>query len=272
LTARVELRSRLQRRIGSFSHVLEPRVGWALARSRGQSGNPLFVPETAVPQRRLRALDLGAVTGDDADRIPRANQLSFGVENRLYREGGGLVARLTLLALQDFEAHALRELIVDGEARGLGGVWTRFQAAYDPDRGRLQEGLARLGWEHDAGYRVSAGYRYRHDIPNPFENFAFADRFDDFRRIAHIDQFDAAFALQLTQNWLFAYRGAYSFDRDLLISNAARVEYGSSCGCWAAGVELSSDRAGGVSARVIYRISGFGRDERRGGAGLLDAP
>ena len=90
--------------------------------------------------------------------------------------------------------------------------------------------------------------------------------------MSRIDQLDAAFELRLTRNWLLAYRGAYSFDRDLLISNAARVEYVSSCGCWSAGVEISSDRAGGVNARAIYRISGFGRENRGEGGALLDAP
>ncbi|MFP8877000.1 MAG: hypothetical protein VCB99_08825, partial [Myxococcota bacterium] len=67
------------------------------------------------------------------------------------------------------------------------------------------------------------------------------------------------------------YRGAYSFDGDLLLSNAARVEYGSSCGCWAAGIEFSSDRAGGLNARVLYRITGFGSDDEWAAGGLLDA-
>jgi len=272
LTARAELRSRLQGRVGDFIHVLEPRVGWALVRSKGQEDNPLFVPETAIPQRRIRALDLGAVTGDDADRIPRANELTFGVDSRFYREGGGLVGRFTLLALQDFEEKELTEVIVEGEARGLRGFWAELQGVFDPDRGRLDQGLARLGWEHDDGHDVNLGYRFRRDIPDTFERFAFADRFDDFRNMTRIEQLDAAFELQLTQKWLFGYRGAYSFDRDLLISNAARVEYGSACGCWAAGVEVSSDRAGGVSAKVIYRISGFGRNADRGRVGLLDAP
>ena len=271
LTARVEVRSRLQRRIGKLVHIIEPRLGWALAYTRDQSGNPLFVPETAVPQLRVRALDLDAVTGDDADRIPRANRLTFGVENRLYHDDGEIEARLTLLALQDFEAHSLSEIVLDGEARGRRGVWTRFHLVFDPDQARMEDGLARLGWDHSAGHRVSAGFRYLRKIPKTFEAFPYADRFDDYRQVDRIEQVDAGFELRLTRNWLFAYRGAYSFDDDLLLSNAARIEYGSSCGCWAAGIEFSSDRAGGLNARVLYRITGFGGDEEWAEGGLLDA-
>ena len=91
------------------------------------------------------------------------------------------------------------------------------------------------------------------------------------RRVVPGRLIDAGFELRLTRNWLFAYRGAYSFDDDLLLSNAARVEYTSSCGCWAAGVEFSSDRAGGLNARVLYRITGFGGDDDWDVGGLLDA-
>ena len=84
-TGRVDLRAPLRRRFGAGGvHVLEPLVGYALAWADSQSDNPLFVPATAVPQERIRALDLDAVTRDTADRVRRSNRVSFGFGNRFY--------------------------------------------------------------------------------------------------------------------------------------------------------------------------------------------
>src|SRR5262249_28146272 len=44
VTTRVDVSTRLVRRFDAIEHVLEPRVGYALAYSRSQERNPLFVP------------------------------------------------------------------------------------------------------------------------------------------------------------------------------------------------------------------------------------
>ena len=77
--------SRLRRRFGdSLTHLLEPRLGYALVTKVGQSGNPLFVPRAAVEQQRLRELDLENVTRDPADRVPEFNGVTAAVANRFW--------------------------------------------------------------------------------------------------------------------------------------------------------------------------------------------
>ena len=76
----------------ALTHLLEPRIGYALvSRRRGSPANPLFVPRAAVEQQRLRELDLDNVTRDPADRIPEFNGVTAGRRQSLLgqaRRGG----------------------------------------------------------------------------------------------------------------------------------------------------------------------------------------
>jgi len=89
VTGRLDLRSRVRRSFGSIQHVVEPTVGYAYVSPTSQSENPLFQPRTALPQDRIRSFDLDAVTLDPADRIGRANRVTFGAVQRLYEEVEG---------------------------------------------------------------------------------------------------------------------------------------------------------------------------------------
>ena len=275
LTARVDARSRLRRSFGGWSHVLEPRVGWALALTDSQRGNPLFVPATALPQERIRALDLDTVTRDTADRIERANRISFGFGNRFYgdptdRGAPRLLADVTLLGLYDFEAHAFSHAILDGRAYPTRRIRSRFNVDFDTDSGRLREALLGLGWRHPKGHGLSAGYRYVRDIPDTFEDYPASDRFEDFRPLERVDQLNAALRFAVTAQWSLAYRFAYSAESGTILANEGIIEYVSRCRCWAAGLELSADRARGVEVKVLYRIVGLGRDDESATAGFLD--
>jgi hypothetical protein len=271
LTARVDARTRLRGTLGDdWVHVLEPRAGWALAWTHGQRGNPLFVPGTALPQDRLRALDLDNVTRDSADRIPRANLVSAGFSNRFHHREGRLAADLTLLGVYDFEESEFSSVVLDAQARPGLGLRGRFQLAFDPDEARVDEGLAGLVWRHPKGHGIGVGYRYLRDIPETFEAFQTGDRFEDFEAFDEVNQFDAAARVELTERWSIAYRLAYSFERDITLANEAIIEYFSRCECWALGLELSSDRASEVEVKLLYRLVGLGRDEPLTSRGFLD--
>jgi lipopolysaccharide assembly outer membrane protein LptD (OstA) len=275
LTARVDVRSRLRRSFGNWSHVLEPRAGYALALTDSQRGNPLFVPATALPQERIRALDLDTVTRDTADRIERANRISFGFGNRFYGDLAGsgaarLLADVTLLGLYDFEAGAFSHAILDGRAYPTRRIRSRFNVDYDTESGRLAEALAGVAWTHAKGHGLSAGYRYVRDIPDTFEDYPASDRFKDFRSIERVDQLNAALRFAVTAQWSLAYRFAYSAESGTILANNGIIEYVSRCRCWAAGLELSADRARGVEVKVLYRIVGLGRDDESASAGFLD--
>ena len=72
------------------------------------------------------------------------------------------------------------------------------------------------------------------------------------------------------RQWRFECRGACSFDESLLLGNRGLVEYLSKCGCWAAGFEVSQDRARGVAVKFLYRLIGLGRARTQNRPGLLD--
>ncbi|HEY5656301.1 MAG TPA: LPS assembly protein LptD [Myxococcota bacterium] len=276
LTGRVDLRAPLRRRFaGGGSHILEPRIGYALAWADSQADNPLFVPATALPQDRIRTLDLDAVTRDTADRVQRANRVSFGLANRFYGrplEGGParLLADFTLLGLYEFEAGEFGNAVLDGRAYPLRQARARFNLSFDPEDARADEALAQIAWRHPDGHGLGIGYRYVRRVPDVFENFLYGDRFDNFNELERINQANAALQLVLLSRWTLAYRIAYSFDQDLLIANRGRVEYLSRCRCWALGAELSADRARGVEVRVVYRLMGLGREVGSGERSFLD--
>ena len=276
LTGRVDLRTRLRRRFaGGSIHVLEPRLGYALTTVHSQSDNPLFVPATALPQERIRALDFDNLTRDTADRVQRANRLSFGFENRFYAaaEPGAaprLLADFTLLGLYDFEAREFGDVVLDGRAYPLRRARARFNLRFDPKQRRPDEALAELGWSDPRGHGIGLGYRFLRDVPDVFERFVFGNRWENFREMDRINQLDGSLRLAILSRWTLAYRLAYSFDQDLLIANRGIVEYLSRCRCWALGLQLSEDRARGVEVKVLYRLVGLGREVGSGGAGFLD--
>ena len=276
LTARVDLRSRLRRRLGKHTtHILEPAIGYALVTAKSQDDNPLFVPETALPQQRMRSLDLDNVTRDPADRIERANRATFGVTNRFHGrppEGGParLLADFTLLGLYEFEKQEFGDVILDGRAYPFPKTDARYNLAFNPEKEQIDEALAEVSWAHKQGHRIQLGYRYLRDVPDVFERFAFGDRWDNFKPIDQINQVNGLLRLSVLSRWTLGYRLAYSFDQDLMIGNEGMIEYLSRCGCWAAGVQLGQDRAGGVQIRFLYRIVGLGQDIGSGGNRFLD--
>jgi LPS-assembly protein len=272
VTGRVDLRSRLRRSFGSLTHVVEPTFGYAYVNPTDESNNPLFQPRTALPQDRIRSFDLDAVTLDPADRIDRSNRVTWGAVQRLRDTRDGAKPfdiELALLGSYEIEDEDFGLVIAEGRVvPPLLGA-TRFHVAYDPEKIQLSEALFTWRWRHDFGHRFLIGYRYRRDIPDVFENFGTGQRFDNFVEFDHIQQAFGDLLLQVTPRWLLGYRTAYSFESDVVLQNAGFVEYLSKCGCWAAGVEVATDRNSGVDVRLLYRLVGIGND--LGKSPLLDS-
>ena len=273
-TARVDVSTRLEGDFGALRHVLEPRAGYALVANSSQRRDPLFRPGTALPLDRVRALDLDAVTRDDADRVRRAQRATLGFGNRLYRaegpSGPTLLADFQLLGLYDIEEQELDSVMIDGRAFPWEGVDLGFHGDLDADEGRVDEAMLDASWSHPAGFALQAGYRWARDIPEVFEAFGAGDRFDERTEIDHIQQLEGGLALDLTARWSLRYRIAYSIEGDLSLTNQGVIEYLSRCECWAVGVQLSEDRTRGIDARLVYRLVGFGETPVRRGPGLLD--
>ena len=287
LTGRVELRTLLRRRFGaSLTHLLEPRIGWAgIQRTKNQGDTPLFVPETRLPQNRLRELQLDNVTLDPADRIESFNGLNFGFGNRFFGtafdDGAArLLADFTLLGQYDFAHSRWGRIVVDGSALPLASLAARFWAAFDPEKARLEEGNLALAWRHEDGHAAEAGYRYLHDVPDFFGDYPRQnERFDSFRELGQVSQIDLGFRIAFLERWAVTWAGAYSFESSFLIGNKGGIEYLSACGCWAGRLELAQNRSSGVAVRLVYRLVGIGDDAKnpfapRGagpGFGSLDA-
>lgn len=274
-TARVDARTRLRRRFGEWVHIVEPRVGYAFVDSASQRDLPLLVPGTALPQDRIRSLTLDTVTNDPADRVAHSNEIVFGLGQRGFQiaddAGSRLAGDLTVLGRYDFENNEFGDVLIDGRVQPARLGSARFHVAFDPDASRVNEALGEWNWKHREGHRVGVVYRYLRDLQNVFEDFGTTDRFDSFRDANRVDQLGSSFRVAITRNWSLDYRVSYSFAADVILANEGTLEYLSSCGCWAAGLAFSQDRARGVEVRAIYRIVGLGDDDQPNRGGLLDA-
>jgi len=268
LTGRVDLRTRMRGRLGKgVTHIIEPRIGYAVVTTPSFDGIPLFTPDTAVPQTRVRQLDLDNVTRDGADRLDDFNGLTWGMGNRFYRRATGeqgpqMLAEFVVLSQYDFsDGGRFGNVIVDGMAH-LGELTDlRFNAGFDPEEKRLEEALAEGVWR---GKRLALRLRYRYlrTIPQFFENFLEVnDRYSDFRAgFNRINQISGAAAYRLSSNWLVRYQGAYAFERSFSLTHRLGVEYLSRCDCWAMGVEARRNRDTGFEVGVVYRVVGLGND------------
>ncbi len=223
ITGRVDLRTRLRRRLelplglGDATHLLEPRVGYALVAKSTVSNNPIFVPFPTVGQERLRQLDLDNVTLDPADRLPMANILSGGVGNRVYGRGidgaaPRLLADVTVLGQYDFAQDRAGELVLDGTAYPGGNIYTRLIMGYQMQEQRFDEAFVQASWSSPDGNDLSLSYRFLDSIPAFFEAFRFdEERFDTFTgTFNQVNQIGVYARWALTRSWAVTYSGTYS--------------------------------------------------------------
>jgi lipopolysaccharide assembly outer membrane protein LptD (OstA) len=287
VTAQLLARTRLRRAFdlpfgqGKATHLFEPQLGWTLVSHGSQSDNPLFVPENALRQSRVRQLDLFNVTRDFADRLPRTNAVTLAFQNRAYRSGahgyGRLVGDLVLSAQYSIADDRFEPIYLEGTAWPARRWRTRFSVGYDIDASEIAEGYLGVGWKSDKGHDLRLSYRYVRNIPLFFGDFTFDDeRYDNFKEIDTVSQltFNARWAV--TERWGLTYRGRYSFDPGISLSNTGGVEYLSRCKCWAVRVEVGSSRSRGAQFGLQYTLVGLGKDEDPlrpfGGGGSVDAP
>jgi len=271
-TGRLDVRSRARGELklpfgmGPATHLIEPHASWIALRGDEDDDNPFLVPNTAVPQDRVRQLATDNQLLDPSDRIEEINSLVFGVRNRVLRTGvGSLLADVDLSTEYRFEGQEFGPAVLQGEARLPRGIWVRFLSSLDVEEVEFAEGLALLGWAHPFGHQLNFRYRYIRDIPRFFEAFRNdTDRFDDFSDgFLRVNQIGGFARVQLTKQWAATYAGNFSFENALSLTNQFGVEYLSRCKCWAIRLEANADRVRGASFGFNYRILGLGDDRER---------
>jgi hypothetical protein len=268
LTGRVEASMRLRGEIAGALHLFEPKIGWAIVDAPNQTGDPMFVPATALPQARLRHLELENVTRDWADRVDDFHAVTVGFGNRFYRRGpegsAELLADFVVQALYDIENSRFGTLFLDGTAYPYERIWTRFVLGLDTHVGKIDEALIEAGWDSPRGDALRLGYRYLRDAPALFEAFPRQNRrFERFDgAFETINQIDGGVRIALMRGWAVGYRFAYSIERTLLLANRGYVEYVSRCECWGLALEIGASRGHGVGVSVSYFLLGLGNDLR----------
>jgi lipopolysaccharide assembly outer membrane protein LptD (OstA) len=275
-TAQLDVRTRLRRAIGlpfgggNALHVLAPYANWTSVTDESQDDNPLFTPQPAVMQDRVRHLALMNLSRDTADRIEQVNALTLGANNRVYvprddAEGTRLFADVDLAFVWDVEDDGFQGLLVDGAMWPLPRVRTRVNLSYDIDESELAEGLFAVSWSHEEGHDLGVGYRYVENAPRFFEAFLFDDeRFDEFEEgVTSINQIFLFARWAVTRSWALTYRMTYSFEESFFLGNEAGVEYVSGCNCWAIRLEVEDERTRGFQVNVRYRLIGLGDDTIR---------
>lgn len=296
VTARLDARTRLRREFAPafserpVSHVIEPFVSWGLVQDAHQRNNPLFIPETALPQERQRLLDLDNVTGDPADRIERFHGITVGVRNQLMGRAVGskldpetgeriylsdqsrLMADVTLAYDYQIWGNRLGNLVLDGAVWPWSSWTGRFQVNYDTSRNEVDEAFLSFAYWSLEGHNLAVQYRLVENIPLFFEEFRTdRDRLDDFEQgFDRVNQLWASGRWAVTERWALTYDVVYTFEEALFLNNRAGVEYLSGCGCWAVRVVGDFRRQTGFDLGVRFTLVGLGEDRVRpfsGGGG-----
>jgi len=277
-TGLVDVRTRLRRNLslplglGKAVQLLEPRLTWTGITSVSQRNDPLFIPQPAVLQRRLRQLEPTSITRDPSDRISSANAITAALGSRIYLlEGGrkGPAERLWLDSVlsfkNDFQDDRLRNLYLDGRLYPSQHTRARFNLGYDFDASQISEALASLGWSSPRGHDLVIGYRKIKNVPRFFEDFnTRPDRFRKFKNSSvEVNQIDFFGRWAVTPSWALTYNVSYAIAQSLAFTNRGGVEYISRCKCWAVRVQVENDRTAGVRIGFNYTIIGLGDDAIR---------
>jgi hypothetical protein len=280
VTGRLDLQTRLRRTmelpfgIGEATHLLEPRIGWAMLAKTTVSKNPIFIPQTDFPQQRLRELDLDNVTLIPADRPVPENALTAGFGNRIYGRGLNgaaprLLADFTLLGQYDFAQSRPGELVLDGFAYPGGGIYMRTIVGYQMAKERFAEALVQADWRSPEGNDLGLFYRFLDQVP-PFYQFSgFNVRRQGLSQTTfpQVNQIGVSARWAITRNWGLTYTGTYSAPSNVFLGNLGGVEYLSKCNCWAVRVEAAEDPVRGARFNLQYRVMGLGDDTVRPFAG-----
>ncbi len=269
-TGRLDLRTRLEKQYTALfsgnpmKHLLEPRLGYAIISSSGDEDDPLFLPGTALPQTRLRRLDLRNVTLDSADRVDRYNGAVAGVRNRFYREEEGQASRLV------FDADFSVDYVISDDEFGRASIDTKYypwkriwfgaEGDYDIGESEIKEGVVSANGKLEQGSSLAAVYRYRRDIPEFYEDYD-SDRFDGFEDdFERIEQLGLESRAVLGKRWAATWDMDYSFELSRSINKRGGLEYLSKCDCWKLRVEYFNHYTRGSAWRLTYALTGLGRD------------
>ncbi len=276
VTGRVDLRTRLRRSlelpfgIGAATHLLEPRIGYAHVSTGVVAKTPIFIPQTAFEQQRIRELDLDNVVLDPADRLQSRDVLAGGLGNRIYGKGIGgaaprLLADFTVLGQYDFATSRAGSLVLDGTAYPGANIYTRFIMGYQMQEQRFDEALLQASWGSPSGDDISISYRFLDSIPLfPEAFFSDPERFgQSSTAFSQVNQVGVYLRWAITRNWGLTYNATYSADQSVFLGNQGGIEYLSKCRCWALRVEINEDPVTGVAFGVRYRIVGLGDDTVR---------
>lgn len=299
LTGRLDLRTRLSRDFqpGFISrpvtHVAEPFVSWGIVQRTRQRDNPLFIPGTAVPQERIRLLDLDNVIDDRADRVDRFHGLTVGVRNVLLgralssvedpetgeityvSDQSRLVADVTFAYNYEIWGNRLGNLVTDGSWWPWADWSSSFRVSYDSSRNDVDEAFLRFSYWGQQGHSLSVWYRYLNEIPEFFEEFRTdRDRLDDFENdFDQVNQLIVNGRFALNPQWALTYDVGYTFEAGLFLSHRGGIEYTSRCRCWAMRLTGDFRRQSGFDIGFSYTLLGLGQDSVRpfsggGGRGL----
>jgi lipopolysaccharide assembly outer membrane protein LptD (OstA) len=289
VTGRLDVSTQLRRSFAPgfvsrpVTHVVEPFLSWGIVQQTSQDANPLFIPDTAEPQERLRLLELDSVTGDPADRVESFHGFTIGVRNELIGRALGalenpesgeieyvadqsrLVADVTLAYSYEISGSRLGNFVVDGSWWPWANWSSKFHVNWDTSRNEVDEGLVRFSYWGLQGHSLGIQYRFVKEIPEFFEEFrSDRDRLDDFEEdFDQVNQLTVDTRYAVSRQWAVTYDVGYTFEEQIFLRHRAGVEYTSRCLCWAVRLDGDFRRESGFDIGFKYTFLGLGDDPIR---------
>jgi len=274
-TARADARAPFGRNFAlgtlPLSHVIEPRVAFAATFAPNQSNNPLFIPEPASVEPRLVDGDIRLVTDDPSDRVPDARLLQLQVSNRLYGPGRGegaparLYGELRIGSGYDWVLHAFTRVFAYAAFDPSRDLNVLLDTGWDPEKRRLDDLRASVGWQSDAGNQLRVSYRYNRN-PSPVSG-GFLARGKEYKQTSQtlqkVNQINvAAYFVATSYLELFA-DGFKSLEPQGSDGGRIGALVISTCKCWDLMVDVEKlARTNSTRVGVQFRLTGLGERAR----------
>lgn len=258
-------------------HVLEPQLGFAyVSEDRDQRKNPLFVPESAVVQKRIEHGDLRNLLRDPSDRIPQTQRLEFSLNNRFFTPEPGRLAPRMLSSFQigagyDFDENDRTLMFTQATFAPSEDLELIANLGWDPEEYRVDESLLGVRWQSqrqfalkssvsDRRHSMEFSYRFLRNIPLAFENFQREDGvYEDFETdLTKISQFNLRANMPVFRRLDVFVNGFWMTE-----TSSSGGEFGiallSACACWEVVSSIEQRlRPDETRFRIEVRLAGFG--------------
>lgn len=281
-TGRIDVRTRFIKPLTlanrSINHIVEPSATFGVISNESQSGNPLFVPNSGVRQRRLINHDLRGLLRNPSDRIREERILLGAIANHFYappahdQTAPRHIGTLRIGGGYDYEVAEPTFLYGEASLTPNPNILVGARFGYDLKRSRSAESNVDIEWRTEPRYALASsvserrhsvtfGYRYLRDVPDFYERwFRNDDVFEEFKEdFDRINQLNLDGNLALLRQIDVFFNGFISVEESSTVGGTVGIAFLSDCACWELIAQMQRrTRPDNTRFGIELRLAGLG--------------